>query len=355
MTRSVTERELYPYPVDLNTPGTLEAFTSLLAPYTPYSLPILGAILHSGTSEDKIFADYFPGERARSHPPNFNLQVWSSEPEIHLQNSSSKLFSIISFTPSDRQFRFFCSAEASHSPPTSEQQDHVSDILQSTMRVVVAQNPDQYTSLLAPKSTDGVERNLTVAPIVIGSVHEKWATCLQPHSHKINPCIKFLYPPLRSHSPSGGMSASQLGYSLSSLQEFDIDVVQAASGISRSREYLLERRHFSVCVRVPYKGDETSYMKPIAWVLMHSDGSIGTLHVDPEHRGKGLGRLLIQELVKRCSEITPSGITRGGGTLGWYWTDVVQANEQGAGFMGSLEGWEKGWSCYWVYMTVDEM
>lgn len=43
---------------------------------------------------------------------------------------------------------------------------------------------------------------------------------------------------------------------------------------------------------------------PIAWGFMSVDGSLATLHVEPEHRGQGLAVTLSKEIMRRAMTMT---------------------------------------------------
>lgn len=67
---------------------------------------------------------------------------------------------------------------------------------------------------------------------------------------------------------------------------------------------------------------------PIAFMLL-SEGHMEALFVDPAYRGKGVGRLLVEEAVRRYPNLT---------------TDVNEQNPQAIGFYEKL-GFERcGWS-----------
>lgn len=109
-----------------------------------------------------------------------------------------------------------------------------------------------------------------------------------------------------------------------------------------------------MCVRTLDRDGYASDGRPVAWVLIHYDGSIGALHVDVEYRRRGLVHLVVYELIKRCSGENNYNVG-GGGALGWNSTDVMRENDKAVGFMGSLDGWKEGWLCYWIFLTAGEV
>ena len=326
------------FPVDLSTKEAIDTFVGALEAHIPYSLPILGYIFHSDGSEMNA--------SPLAHFSTPKVQIWSSQSHLTAGTSRQTLFSIVLFSESDSQFRFFCSAEASGIPPTPEEQEHVRETLGSFMKSIVGNDP-KYRSIVQPSSVDDANESF----VFVGSVHEVWTSALHPYSPKINPRhVKYICPP----NPQPNLQTSSFleanGWTISQIQPSEVDLVKTVSGVSRSHDYLLGRCSSSVCIR-----DVKKSSAPVAWALIHADGSIGALYVQPDYRKRGLARLMVQELawksVPRSSE-EGINIGRTGGTLGWNWTDVCESNDKSIWFMESLEGWKKGWNCYWLYLIT---
>ena len=335
------------FPVGLSTKEDIDTFVGALEPCIPYSLPILGYIFHSDGSGAYRMNNTSPS----AHLCTPKVQIWSSQSDLKSVTSRQALFSIVLFSESDRQFRFFCSAEASGIPPTLEEQEHVKEMLGSLMKSIVSDDPNYRTIVPPPSSVDDADESF----IFIGSVHEIWISALHSYSPKIKPChVKYIYPPVKYVSPTSSLQTSSLleanGWTISQILPSEVDLVKATSGVSRSHDYLLGRSSSSVCVR-----DVNNSSAPVAWGLIHADGSIGSLYVQPDYRRRGLARLVIQELsrksVQRGGE-EEIGIGRTCGTLGWNWTDVAKSNDKSIRFMESLGGWNKEWSCYWLYLAT---
>ncbi|KAH7888583.1 hypothetical protein F5I97DRAFT_1925105 [Phlebopus sp. FC_14] len=331
-------------------PNTLGALVELLSPHVPHSLPVLGNILNTCPRSQTI-ANVDPSQ----------VFVWSTTP---LPTSSSHvaspppLFSILIFSPASHQFRFFCSAETSSGPPTEEEEAHVLHICRSVLRMAARHSPT-YNSILTCKAstpdshpTDRVETDPSM--IVIGGVHEKWHSCLRPLSEWQNPYVRFNLPP--TSLPHKDAQPSQ-GWIISQIRESDINVIRATTAIPRSVDYIRSRAPYSVCIRPKGTYPDDQGQKPIAWALMHADGSIGTLFVDPLHRGKGVAKLAINTLVQKLDltkgyASTPTNGDLGGGTLGWNWSDTDVWNEKAKKLFHSLGGWREEWTCHWTYMVI---
>jgi GNAT superfamily N-acetyltransferase len=88
-------------------------------------------------------------------------------------------------------------------------------------------------------------------------------------------------------------------------------------------------------------------------VLTHSDGALGALHTEPEHRRKGLAKWVVQEhlALGRRLLVSPSSPSAGraGGELAW--TVVFKGNAASEGLWFRL-GWKVGWECAWVYRAM---
>lgn len=324
------------YSTSVASPTAVDALITLLRPHLPYSLTILGYLFHS----------------AEPNPDNFaepRVKIWTSQPQLELSISADVVFSVLLFTPADHQFRFFCSAESAEGSATMHEEAHVLGIMQSAMSIVGDDDSDSFRTImpLSAYAPPASSRDMGAKPFLLGTVHEKWARCLRTCALKMNSCTKFVCPPrpasLTPVAPPGQ------DYIVDKLEEADIELITAGSGVSRSPTYLKSRLATSLCLRVKVEADEGT--KPVAWGLVHADKSIGALHVDDAHRRRGLGHFVMHELVRQMSGTGPGGVEDGGGgALGWNWTDVMAANKMGGGFMRSLEGWEQGWICYWVYL-----
>lgn len=75
-----------------------------------------------------------------------------------------------------------------------------------------------------------------------------------------------------------------------------LDLVQSRTHIPRSKTQL------STIPGVAVYADSNSVAgeeMPIAWCFLGVDGPLATLHVEPEHRGKGIALALAKEMMRR--------------------------------------------------------
>ncbi|MCJ1316604.1 hypothetical protein MMC15_001925 [Xylographa vitiligo] len=92
----------------------------------------------------------------------------------------------------------------------------------------------------------------------------------------------------------------------------------------------------------------------VAWAFLGPDGSLTSLHVEPEWRGRGLGKLVTRRLFGLLG--------RGEGEAGfegvgegeeWCHSDVATDNAGSIGVARGLGG-EEGWECFWGWVDLEE-
>lgn len=104
-----------------------------------------------------------------------------------------------------------------------------------------------------------------------------------------------------------------------------------------------------------------------AWAFIGVDGSLSSLHVEPEHRGKGLAKAVCRRLFGMLAEDpmgtgfrAVGGMGKGGEgvgvnpELGWASSDVALENLESAGVARGLGGRE-GWRVRWVSVDLSRV
>ncbi|KAK0931196.1 hypothetical protein LTR91_000143 [Friedmanniomyces endolithicus] len=86
---------------------------------------------------------------------------------------------------------------------------------------------------------------------------------------------------------------------------------------------------------------------PIAWAFVGLDGSLTTLHVEPEWRGRGLAKAMTTKLFRECMD----GFWEEGVRTKWAHGYVVVGNEASARMCRSLGG-NAAWECYWLRVDL---
>lgn len=107
------------------------------------------------------------------------------------------------------------------------------------------------------------------------------------------------------------------------------------------------RRMQSACIFV--NPDHSSTVSedriPISWAFAGLDGSLSSLHVEPEYRGLGLAKAVAAKLFRH--------IASEGGT-DWNQSNVAFGNVASEGVCRSLRGVE-GWSVWWVLVDATKV
>ncbi|KAF2270586.1 hypothetical protein CC78DRAFT_136069 [Lojkania enalia] len=122
------------------------------------------------------------------------------------------------------------------------------------------------------------------------------------------------------------------------VREEDVTIVQARTSIPRTRRTLLSLK--SVCV---FDEKDT----PVAWTFLGLDGSLTTLHVEPEYRGNGVAKAVAAKAIR---EFAPGLAVDGKGDA-WAHADVYVGNVQSEGVCRSL-GATVGWQLFWIRIDV---
>ncbi|PGH34197.1 hypothetical protein GX50_02971 [[Emmonsia] crescens] len=165
------------------------------------------------------------------------------------------------------------------------------------------------------------------------------------------------------------------------VQARHLDLVISRTDIPRSKE-LLEQMP---SVAVYYDGSSDNIIHscpdaivnersgctfgemPVAWAFLGLDGSLCTLHVEEEHRRRGLAKVIGREVMKfgmrddggvftSRSRSGPDGSTMARGEdddHGWAFADVVLQNKASRSVMGKIGG-EPAWTVKWVVVEVVE-
>ena len=356
--------------IDLSTNprDTVASLIKLLAPYVPYSLDVLGAILNTGprtnTLQDIDPSKVFLWSTIPFHPDTISI----TDPPV--------LFSIVTFSHLNRQFCVFCSSDSSTStdPPNEVERTHVKHVFEY-LRDMAREARPTYDAFLTPRKSAIIQHGIDtrIPMIVIGAVHPKWEEVLAPLAVCQSPNVRYVFPPgafardgLRSVVHLEGVE-EEVEVEESEIRTSDLAFVHGASTIARSDAYLLSRAPYSVCLR--FRGDAVieadgrhGVGQVVACALMHADGSVGALRVHPEYQRRGLGRMVLRALMKKLNfgknrgdlwSIADGHQDLGGGALCWNWMDTGDRNEAGNGFLSSVAGAGSSLPCHWTYIHIN--
>ncbi|KAJ5624306.1 Acyl-CoA N-acyltransferase [Penicillium lagena] len=127
-----------------------------------------------------------------------------------------------------------------------------------------------------------------------------------------------------------------------------LDLVQSRTHIPRSSKSLSTMPGVAV-YHDPSSASETIVddrdEMPIAWAFLGTDGALATLHVEPEHRGRGLALRLSKEVMRRG--MAPGGLFGADSVEipdyqdrlgGWVHTEVAQYNHASRRVMEKIGG-----------------
>jgi ribosomal protein S18 acetylase RimI-like enzyme len=124
------------------------------------------------------------------------------------------------------------------------------------------------------------------------------------------------------------------------MREQDIDIVKARTDIPRSTKTLLSLKSVGVF-------DEEND-KAVAWSFLGLDGSLTTLHTEPEYRGKGLAKAVAVRIFRKYAP----GLAVDNEGNAWSHGDVYMGNVQSEAVCKSLGGQALS-KVYWVRIDLD--
>lgn len=85
----------------------------------------------------------------------------------------------------------------------------------------------------------------------------------------------------------------------------------------------------------------------VAWAFLGTDGSLTSLHVEPQHRGRGLAKAVTRKLMRDMARQEGARRFRGSGGVEVVSSDIFVGNVESEGVVRALGGRE-GWMCCWV-------
>ena len=118
------------------------------------------------------------------------------------------------------------------------------------------------------------------------------------------------------------------GYTIGTVPEDQLGIVLSTSSIPRQASTML---------MLPNVGILNALGRLVAWGYVGIDGSLATLYVLPEERGKGLASYVAVELLQRLHRGDFKAVGYNGET-GWVHSHVHCGNKESAGVMKSLGG-----------------
>ncbi|ORY14582.1 hypothetical protein BCR34DRAFT_599130 [Clohesyomyces aquaticus] len=123
------------------------------------------------------------------------------------------------------------------------------------------------------------------------------------------------------------------------MRREDIAIVQARTPIPRSTRTLMSLRSVGVF--------EESTGNPVAWSFFGLDGSLTTLHVEPQYRGRGIAKSVAAKIFRAYAP----GLAEDDEGTAWAHADVYEGNDQSEAVCRSLGG-RASWRMFWVRIDV---
>ncbi|EFR04941.1 acetyltransferase [Nannizzia gypsea CBS 118893] len=195
------------------------------------------------------------------------------------------------------------------------------------------------------------------------------------HVFRVDKCMKYLFdrthydhgknePPLgyRFHDSKGrhGIQDHQFGLVLSRTQiqrtraSFPVSVALYHDDMKAGAA--VESPSETPAAHINGNGLDMAEEMPIGWAFLAFDGSMIVLHVEPEHRGRGLAALISKEIMRRgmgndaIHELQLDNDVDGK-EKGWVFADVEKVNKASQRVMQKLGG-EVGWAMRWIVAEV---
>jgi GNAT superfamily N-acetyltransferase len=172
--------------------------------------------------------------------------------------------------------------------------------------------------------------------------------------HRHNPVyVKYLFRGAHAHSdidaglPPGYRFHDRQGRT--GILPHHYALIRGRTYLPRSDETMSRIPGVAAYVDGPGDGEEEM---PIAWVFLGLDGSLATLYVEPEHRGKGIAEAVSREVIRRG--MAEGGIWREVGEEGELWVHAnVLANNGASRRVLEKLGGEVGWTVKWTVVELE--
>lgn len=128
------------------------------------------------------------------------------------------------------------------------------------------------------------------------------------------------------------------------LKQRHFKLVRSRTQIPRLYRTLAVLPSLGIFPDVPHPSQ--AHPDPVAWVFVGLDGSLTTLHVEPEYRGKGLAKAITTKLFReKMGLFWEEGLTR------WAHGYVIRGNKESEGMCRSLNGLSD-WDVYWIRVDL---
>ena len=174
------------------------------------------------------------------------------------------------------------------------------------------------------------------------------------HRYDNPPYVKYTFAPelLDSTCPLPAGYRFEDKQSRRGVQPYQFGLVQSRTHIPRSESSLALMPGLAVYHDSnPVDGDGKEW--PVAWAFVGFDGALATLHVEPEHRGRGLAGYLSLEAMKSGLSVDGPFHVPGikGQDEGWGHVEVATENTASRRVMEKAGG-KTGWTVSWTVVEL---
>jgi hypothetical protein len=160
--------------------------------------------------------------------------------------------------------------------------------------------------------------------------------------------VKFLFK--TSHLPAN-VDAPE-GFRWGKLRQHDFALVRSRTSIPRQDKTLALLPSLAL-FPIMKEGEKEEEINPVAWSFLGTDGSLSSLHCEPEYRGKGFAKVLARKLFREGGfgeEAKDTEEEVDGGR--WAHADVAVDNLSSQAVCKGLGG-EGAWNVVWVRIDLD--
>ncbi|KIW03900.1 uncharacterized protein PV09_04743 [Verruconis gallopava] len=324
-------------------PPSGETVLPILYNALPYSAPLYGRLrFHHRSPSSHVFASF---------PPSLQ--------SVNLDNSMIPRCYAIAFLDRTRRPEtecwLFTSGEVPNRCSLSSQAKHCDDCKAALVAVL-----DAVFSSNVPESNHSAETMKQASPemqralkgeiMLLGAVNEVTAKIVweatantstsAPADRAEVPYLKYLFRP-------EALPRSQdlpTGFKWGKVRREEFALVRSRTSIPRQDQTLTLLPSMAI---FPDDGENHA---PIAWAFLGPDGSLISLHTEPEFRGKGFAKSLASKLFREGDFVTQTKSNPAYSTV-WYHADVALDNNSSRRVCKGLGG-EEAWIVYWIRVDL---
>lgn len=315
---------------------------SLLSAHLPYSLPLYRRIQ---------FLEIHPSEHARitTVPPLSEIPLPPDSSSESLSKTPPWVAACVDLMRGpETQIWIFSSIEI----PDIETTNPLPRNDERSFRECVREQLLEVFSIiyheLVPKLPEAAPENYSImrmgkplpysrSRVIIGTLHKILRAMVpaQTIARVDAPHLKYIF----SLSSFSAPVALPPGFEFCSLQRSHLETVLSRTHIPRSIPTLMKMHGLGIV--------ETSRSNPIAWGFLGFDGSLSTLHTEPEHRGKGLAVQLARHLFQGQDTVFSADTD-------WAHADVEENNVESRRVMEKIGG-KVVWENCWVEVELENL